>query len=97
MPKASHFDIQWQAMELAEPDTSAASLVANTLDFSGGSLTTCKTDLPWPALGAGSYTVTCRICGQRVAATTTGANSDPASVVVACAAAPGGKQYAVAA
>jgi len=52
------------------------------LDCSFGSIHSCATPLPYPAIG--HYVVECRICGLRVACTTAGRPDDPRSVKMAC-------------
>jgi hypothetical protein len=97
-----HFDITWQPTGLPRPAAPPSSALTPkppmgpTLDFSGGYSVACKVILPWPAEGAGCYAVTCRVCRQRIACTTTGQATDPTAIMVACRPAPDGQQYAAA-
>jgi hypothetical protein len=93
----AHFDITWQATGLPDAPTGAqvGPAIGPALDFSGGFPVTRTVALPWAA-GVGCYVAFCRVCARRAVCTTTGAGSDPISVMVQCARAPGGQQYAVA-
>lgn len=44
----------------------------------------CKVELPYPAQRIGYYRIECRVCGQRVMATTAGRPDDPRSVTFNC-------------
>jgi hypothetical protein len=44
----------------------------------------CVLEVPYPAPRCGSYIMTCKVCGVRVAMTVAGRRDDPRTVVLPC-------------
>jgi hypothetical protein len=55
------------------------------LDLSEGAARTCETALPYPAKRIGTYIITCKVCGRKVACTTAGRPDDPRFLKMPCA------------
>lgn len=54
------------------------------LDMSERGISSCQTDLPYPAKRCGIFLLECGICGLRVGITTAGRPDDPRSAKVSC-------------
>lgn len=73
-----------KATQPPHPDFPEGLLV----DLSQGSERVCRVEMPYPAVGIGTYSVTCRTCGVAVGLTTAGRADDPRTIILRCDAAP---------
>ena len=83
---ADQFDIKW-IDHGREPRNPPNPAYPNGVDIRAGGhvlQARCKTPLPYPAKRCGAYSVTCRVCGLKVAITTAGRADDPRSVELHC-------------
>ena len=83
----SQFTIEWldkgrKAKNPPDPAFPTGVVLADPMLQPGDAA--CGIDLPYPATGVGSWMITCKKCGKKVACTAAGRPDDPLSMLLKC-------------